>query len=310
MVRRGAGVRVEYGGGYAICRSMCLVVLCLDCSLAHDAWRHISANQPAASHRQSAQARCNETRYAQTNRARRRPSSDTVKVQPAAPAVAPDRAGRTPDASERRRTRATARRQNHHARPGAQQHLAADRRQFIRRRGRPPSPPCRRATTRRSTRSCCRPPDFRKIRSGRHAACSQRTRQHSISDQRHLSSGRRLRLRPGARQRPHRQYRRDRRCPSGRIRPAYGRHRRYHDQERGVRWRRQRQPLWRQPPDHHAELRIWRHGRRHRIFLHRPLFRQQRGIENPTPSVEPSTIIPTRANSSAMSRPCSATEGV
>ncbi len=49
---------------------------------------------------------------------------------------------------------------------------------------------------------------------------------------------------------------------AGRIRDAHDRPGRHHDACRHLQQFRQRQPLWRQPGNDHAELRIWRHVRR------------------------------------------------
>ena len=111
----------------------------------------------------------------------------------------------------------------------------------------------------------------------RRTACPQRARQYSISHQRHHAARRRRRLRANPRHRHRRQP-----CPAYRraaraIWLAHGRRAGHPDQGRRLQQQRQRQCLWRQPRHHHAEFRIWRHGRTDPVFRVRALFPKQSG---------------------------------
>ena len=64
---------------------------------------------------------------------------------------------------------------------------------------------------------------------------------------------------------------------AGAIRPAHRRRPRHPDQGGRIQQLRQRQRLWRQPRNHHAEFRIWRHGRANPVFRIRALSPEQSG---------------------------------
>ena len=109
----------------------------------------------------------------------------------------------------------------------------------------------------------------------RRTACAQRARQSSIPHQRHHAARRRRRVRADPRHRHRRQPGADHRRAAGAIRPAHRGRARHPDQGGRLQQLRQRQRLWRQPRHHHAEFRIWRHGRTNPVFRVRALFRQQ-----------------------------------
>ena len=100
---------------------------------------------------------------------------------------------------------------------------------------------------------------------------AQRARQRAVPHQRHHPSRRRVWLRAVPRNELHRQDGTPHRCPTGAIRTAQHRDPRHHVE--GFHHQSEQRVgrcLWRQQRHDHADVRIWREGRQHRVFLRRP----------------------------------------